>query len=94
LRQRARIEQFLGVRPGQIGGGRRKLTGVVGVAMLPSLARRADIADLTAGYGHVIVNECQHLPPPRTTMRSNGSAPSSGWVSPRRRLAGTASVNS
>jgi superfamily II DNA or RNA helicase len=46
---RSRIEQFLGVWLGQIGGGRRKLTGVV------------DVADLTAGYGHVIVDECHHL---------------------------------
>ncbi|BCJ52998.1 DEAD/DEAH box helicase [Actinoplanes sp. NBRC 14428] len=58
---RSRIEQFLRVQPGQIGGGRRKLTGVVDVAMLPSLTRRADVADLTAGYGHVIVDECHHL---------------------------------
>jgi len=29
--------------------------------MLPSLARRADVANLTAGYGHVIVDECHHL---------------------------------
>lgn len=58
---RSRIKQFLDVRPGQIGGGRRKLTGVVDVAMLPSLARRADVADLTGGYGHVIVDECHHL---------------------------------
>ena len=29
--------------------------------MLPSLARRDDIAELTAGYGHVIVDECHHL---------------------------------
>ena len=29
--------------------------------MLPSLARRDDVADLTDGYGHVIVDECHHL---------------------------------
>jgi superfamily II DNA or RNA helicase len=58
---RTRIEQFLGIRPGQVGGGRRKLSGVVDVAMLPSLARRDDVAELTDGYGHVIVDECHHL---------------------------------
>ena len=58
---RARIEQFLGIRPGQVGGGRRKLGGIVDVAMLPSLARHDDVAELTAGYGHVIVDECHHL---------------------------------
>jgi superfamily II DNA or RNA helicase len=58
---RTRIEQFLGIRPGQVGGGRRKLTGVVDIAMLPSLARRDDVAELTKGYGHVVVDECHHL---------------------------------
>lgn len=58
---RTRIEQFLGLRPGQIGGGRRKLTGTVDIAMLPSLARHDSIAELTHGYGQVIVDECHHL---------------------------------
>jgi superfamily II DNA or RNA helicase len=58
---RSRIEQFLGIRPGQVGGGRRKLSGVVDIAMLPSLARRNDIAELTRSYGQVIVDECHHL---------------------------------
>ncbi|HZL75701.1 MAG TPA: DEAD/DEAH box helicase family protein [Propionibacteriaceae bacterium] len=58
---RTRIEQFLGIRPGQVGGGRRKLSGVVDIAMLPSLARRDDVAELTNGYGHVVVDECHHL---------------------------------
>ncbi|MFF5233867.1 DEAD/DEAH box helicase family protein [Dactylosporangium sp. NPDC000521] len=58
---RTRIEQFLGIKPGQVGGGRRKLSGVVDIAMLPSLARRDDVAELTSGYGHVIVDECHHL---------------------------------
>lgn len=58
---RTRIEQFLGIRPGQVGGGRRKLTGVVDIAMLPSLARRDDVAELTNGYGHIVVDECHHL---------------------------------
>ncbi|MCW3817724.1 DEAD/DEAH box helicase [Micromonospora sp. DR5-3] len=58
---RTRIEQFLGTKPGQVGGGRRKLTGVVDIAMLPTLARRDDIAELTQGYGQVIVDECHHL---------------------------------
>lgn len=58
---RSRIEQFLGIRPGQVGGGRRKLGGVVDIAMLPSLARRNDVAELANGYGQVIVDECHHL---------------------------------
>ncbi len=58
---RTRIEEFLGIKPGQVGGGRRKLSGVVDIAMLPSLARRNDVADLTAGYGHVVVDECHHV---------------------------------
>jgi superfamily II DNA or RNA helicase len=58
---RSRIEEFLGVRPGQVGAGRRKLTGALDIAMMPSLARRDDVAELTSGYGQVVVDECHHL---------------------------------
>lgn len=47
---------------GQLGGGRSKATGMVDVAMVQSLARRDDLADLTARYGLVIVDECHHVP--------------------------------
>jgi superfamily II DNA or RNA helicase len=58
---RERIQQFLGLSAGQIGGGRSKLTGVVDIAMLPTLARHDDVASLAAGYGQVIVDEAHHI---------------------------------
>jgi len=50
------------VTAGQIGGGRAKMRGTVDVAMLQTLARRDDLAELTAGYGLVVVDECHHIP--------------------------------
>lgn len=47
---------------GQLGGGKRKLTGKVDVAMVQSLVRKGEVADEVAGYGHVIVDECHHVP--------------------------------
>jgi superfamily II DNA or RNA helicase len=47
---------------GQLGGGKRKLTGKIDVAMVQSLVRKGDVADEVAGYGHVIVDECHHVP--------------------------------
>jgi superfamily II DNA or RNA helicase len=34
---------------------------VIDIAMLPSLARHADVAVFTSGYGQVVVDECHHL---------------------------------
>jgi superfamily II DNA or RNA helicase len=53
---------LLGHRPGQIGGGRSKTTGTLDIAMLPTLARRGNVAELTEAYGHIVVDECHHVP--------------------------------
>ncbi|MEO5852369.1 MAG: DEAD/DEAH box helicase family protein, partial [Nocardioides sp.] len=50
------------VKPGQLGGGRSKLTGVVDIATLQTLARRTDLADKLSAYGQVVVDECHHVP--------------------------------
>jgi superfamily II DNA or RNA helicase/very-short-patch-repair endonuclease len=46
---------------GRIGGGRKKPTGLLDVAVIQSLIRKGMVADLVGEYGHVIVDECHHL---------------------------------
>ncbi|MHC2283777.1 superfamily II DNA or RNA helicase [Bradyrhizobium diazoefficiens] len=46
---------------GVIGGGKRKPTGVIDVALIQSLVRNREVADIVADYGHLIVDECHHL---------------------------------
>jgi superfamily II DNA or RNA helicase len=58
---RDRLNKHLGVKCGQIGGGRSKTTGTIDVALLPTLARRGNVEEITAGYGFIIVDECHHI---------------------------------
>ncbi|HEU4591847.1 MAG TPA: DEAD/DEAH box helicase family protein [Steroidobacteraceae bacterium] len=59
-----RLKQFLSIEAGQIGvigGGKRKPTGRIDVAVIQSLVRKGEVSDLVSGYGHLIVDECHHL---------------------------------
>jgi superfamily II DNA or RNA helicase len=61
----AQLALFLGMDAkdiGRIGGGKHKPNGLLDVAMLQSLVRKDKVDDLVANYGHVIVDECHHLP--------------------------------
>lgn len=44
-----------------IGGGRRKPTDRIDVALIQSLVRKGEVSDLVAGYGQLVVDECHHL---------------------------------
>lgn len=60
----ARLSTFLDLPPksiGQIGGGKRKPTGIVDVAVIQSLARKGEVDDIVGEYGQLIIDECHHL---------------------------------
>ncbi len=60
-----RLSAFLGVPAktiGRIGGGRKKPSGVLDVALVQSLIRKGEVNDLVGKYGHLVVDECHHLP--------------------------------
>lgn len=61
----AQLAIFLGIdgkKVGRIGGGQRKPNGRLDVAMVQSLVRKNQVDDLVADYGHVILDECHHMP--------------------------------
>lgn len=41
--------------------GKKKPGGIIDVAVMQSLCRKGEVDDLVADYGHVIVDECQHV---------------------------------
>lgn len=47
---------------GRIGGGKKKPTGIIDIALIQSLIRKGAVDDMITQYGHIIVDECHHLP--------------------------------
>ena len=61
---RERLRTFLSVEEkdiGTIGGGKRRPSGKIDVALIQSLVRNGEVSDVVADYGHLIVDECHHL---------------------------------
>ena len=46
---------------GVIGGGKKKPSGKIDIAVLQSLTRREDLGELLDQYGQIIIDECHHL---------------------------------
>ncbi len=64
LQWRERLSTFLdlsGTSFGLMGGGKKKLSGLIDIAVMQSLSRRDDLAALLDSYGQIIVDECHHL---------------------------------
>jgi len=60
-----RLSFFLGIPPkdiGRIGGGQKRPSGTLDVALIQSLVRKGVVNDLVGAYGHLVVDECHHLP--------------------------------
>jgi len=59
-----RLSSFLNLpvtELGRVGGGHRKPTGALDVALMQSLVRKGVVHDSVGDYGHLIVDECHHL---------------------------------
>jgi len=46
---------------GVIGGGKKKLSGKIDIAVMQSLSRRDNLGELLDQYGQIIIDECHHL---------------------------------
>src|SRR2546427_3545553 len=62
---RLQLTTLLALTPdqiGQIGGGKRKPTGIIDVAMIQSLKATSDLENFFGAYGLIVIDECHHLP--------------------------------
>jgi len=65
LRQwQARLTSFIDLPKdgmGAYGGGKKKISGGIDIAVMQSLSRREDLAEFLEDYGQIIVDECHHI---------------------------------
>ena len=69
-----RLCEFLDISEreiGRLGGGRKKLKGRIDIAMIQSLIRNGEVDDRIADYGHVMMDECHHVPAPGFAQVAN-----------------------
>jgi superfamily II DNA or RNA helicase len=78
---RERLSSHLRLDKAQIGvlASQGMSSGVVDIAMAQSLARREDLADATARYGFVVIDECHHVPAV-TFERAVRQIPAARWL--------------
>ncbi len=61
-----RLSEFLDIPQemiGQIGDGKRNLSGKIDVGTIQSISRKGVVDDIVADYGHIVVDECHHISP-------------------------------
>ena len=46
---------------GRIGGGKRRPSGLLDVALIQSIVRKGVVDDCVADYGHLVIDECHHI---------------------------------
>jgi superfamily II DNA or RNA helicase len=60
-----RLCEFLDITPksiGRLGAGGHRLTQQLDIAMVQTLARSDDLRNVVRAYGHVVIDECHHVP--------------------------------
>lgn len=59
-----KLSSFLNISKkdiGQIGGGKKKITGKIDVATIQSLTTKQELKSFITQYGQIIVDECHHI---------------------------------